>query len=87
MFSFYDNRLKTRLNNIKKKQEKNSAIVKDIFVETTQAFNYINWDEQKRQDRALKKNKSSMSNDKFNKLLDLEEREERIIKEIVERQN
>lgn len=45
MFSFYDNRLKNRLNNIRKKQEKNSTIVKDIFVSSTEAFNYINWDE------------------------------------------
>lgn len=35
----------------------------------------------------MKKGRSSLSNEKFNKILDLEEREERIIKEIVSRQN
>ena len=48
MFNYYDERLKTRLNYVKKKTKKNSDTSQIIFEQAKAIFNYIKWDEQQK---------------------------------------
>lgn len=48
MFNYYDERLKQRLNQVKKKTIKNSETTTNIIELTKLVFNYIKWEENQR---------------------------------------
>ena len=48
MFSYYDNRLKSRLNNINSCTEENNLISVEIKELTNTVLKYMEWDEQNR---------------------------------------
>lgn len=46
MFNYYDNRMKGRVNILRKKHNKNNDIQKELFNNAKMIFEYIKWDEQ-----------------------------------------
>jgi hypothetical protein len=48
MFNYYDERLKKRLNHLKRKTNKNFDLTSNILDLTKQVFSYIKWEEHNR---------------------------------------
>ena len=51
MFNYYDNRLKLRLNILKRKAIKNIDLGTQLLLTSHQIMNYIKWDEMDRKEK------------------------------------
>jgi len=60
MFNYYDERLKTRLNNLKRKSTKNFDLLKAIEELTKSTFKFVKWVEDERDIRAPQNMKAEL---------------------------
>lgn len=69
MFNYYDNRMKRRLNSLKRNSNKNSHLILKILDLTKYTLDYIQWDEAMNKIKKEQSKRSSIISTMTNNLL------------------